>query len=342
MQPKINDFLNQHYSQEAINTLTLLAGGGSSRRYYRFHDQGESYILAESSNVDENKVFIEFSEKLQSILPNVPQVFHINEDKTLYTQTDLGDISLMTIIQKDVNEARSYYLKIVELLAQAQIEGGKIIDFNQTFSYPRLDKTLILRDLFQFKFYFLNALGIDFNQGKLLKDFDLFASQFERLSPKGFVFRDFQSRNIMIKDNEPYFIDFQGGLYGPIFYDLVSMIWQAKANLPMCIKKEIYDHYFEAVKKLDANLITIDSRVSYEYCVVARLLQVLGAYGLRGLIERKPHFIESIAFGIENLKAIIDYPILQNYPELKHIIKVLIQPETVERINQKINGEIKH
>ena len=342
MQPKINEFLNQHYSQEAINTLTLLAGGGSSRKYYRFKDQSESYILAESTNVDENKVFFYFSEQLHSIIPNIPQVYHINEDKTLYTQTDLGDDSLMTIIQKDLNEARSYYLKIVELLAKAQIEGGKQIDFNQTFSYPKLDKTLVLRDLFQFKFYFLNAIGIDYNQGKLLKDFDLFASQFESLSPKGFVFRDFQSRNIMIKDNEPYFIDYQGGLYGPIFYDLVSLIWQAKANLPICFKKEIYNHYFETVKKLNPNLITIDSRVSYAYCVVARLLQVLGAYGLRGLIERKPHFIESITFGIDNLKAIIEYPILQNYPELKHIIKVLIQPETLERINQKINGEIKH
>ena len=337
MENKLVHFLQKNYSQEAVNTITLLSGGGSSRKYYRFIDQNQSYILTESSNIEENKVFIDFTKQLSKIIPNTPTIYKVNEDFTLYTQSDLGDITLMHLVEKNIHEAKKYYLKSVEILAKTQIEGGKIIDFKHTFSYPKLDKTLILRDLFQFKFYFLNVIGIDFNQGKLIKDFDLFASQFDQLSPKGFVFRDFQSRNIMIKDNEPIFIDYQGGLYGPIFYDLVSLIWQAKANLPLCFKKEIYEQYFNTVKQLDHNAVTIDSRRSYEYCVVARLLQVLGAYGLRGLIEKKPHFLTSISFGIENLKAIIDFPILQNYPELKHIIKTLTLPETIERINKKIN-----
>lgn len=338
MDSKITDFLKQSYSQEAINTITLLAGGGSSRKYYRFWEQSQSYILAESSNTDENKTFIAFTQQLQSITPFVPEVYSISDDYTLYVQSDLGDETLMQKIQGDFTQAKSYFFPILKQLAEVQIKGRTSIDFKHTFSYPKLDKTLILRDLFQFKFYFLNALAIDFNQGKLIKDFDLFASQFDQLAPKGFVLRDFQSRNIMIKDNQPYFIDYQGGLYGPIFYDLVSLIWQAKANLPMDFKKELYAYYEEEIKRLDPHSITIDHRVSYEYCVVARLLQVLGAYGLRGLIERKPHFIESIAFGLENLKHIIDYPILQNYPELKHMINVLIQPDTLEKINQKING----
>ena len=338
MENHIIHFLQKHYSQEAINTLELLSGGGSARKYYRFIDQNSSYILTESTNTEENKIFIEFTQQLNQIIPNFPNVFQVSEDFTLYTQTDLGNETLMNVVESDIQKAKSYYLKIVKLLAKAQIEAGKTIDFNHTFSYPKLDKTLILRDLFQFKFYFLNTLGIDFNQGKLIKDFDLFASQFDKLSPKGFIFRDFQSRNIMIKDNEPYFIDYQGGLYGPIFYDLVSLIWQAKANLPLCFKKEIYETYLAAVKSLDPNSIAIDARRSYEYCVVARLLQVLGAYGLRGLIEKKPHFLQSISFGIANLKSIIDYPILQSYPELKHIIKTLTEPETIERINKKING----
>ena len=338
MDSKIIDFLKLHYSQEAINTVTLLAGGGSARKYYRFWDQNQSYILSESSNIDENKAFLAFTNQLNQITPFVPEVYFVSDDFTLYTQTDLGDKTLMNYISDDLESAKKYFYPVLDQLAEAQIKGRNAINFKQSFSYPKLDKTLILRDLFQFKFYFLNAIGIDFNQGKLIKDFDLFASQFDQLAPKGFVFRDFQSRNIMIKDNQPYFIDYQGGLYGPIFYDLVSLIWQAKANLPMDFKKDLYNHYFEQVKKLDPNAITIDSRTSYEYCVVARLLQVLGAYGLRGLIERKPHFIESISYGLDNLKVIIDYPILQNYPELKHIIKVLTQPETLERVNQKING----
>ncbi len=338
MDSKIIDFLHENYSQEAVNTITLLAGGGSSRKYYRFWDQNQSYILAESSNQDENQTFITFTNQLKEITPFVPTIYQINENSTLYVQSDLGDETLMNCIGKDFEGAKNYFFPILKQLAEVQIKGRKTIDFNQTFSYPKLDKTLILRDLFQFKFYFLNALEIDYNQGKLIKDFDLFAAQFDQLAPQGFVLRDFQSRNIMIKDQQPYFIDYQGGLQGPIFYDLVSLIWQAKANLPMDLKKELYTYYDQQIQQLDPNSITIDRRVSYEYCVIARLLQVLGAYGLRGIIERKAHFIESISFGLENLKSIIDYPILQNYPELKHIITVLTQPDMVEKINQKING----
>lgn len=338
MNPKITAFLNQNYSQEAINSISLLSGGGSSRKYFRFWDQNQSYILTESQNIEENKVFINFTKQLNQITNNIPQIINVNDDYTLYIQNDLGDESLMSYINRDLELAKPFYFDVLTKLAEAQIKGREVINFKQTFSYPRLDKTLILRDLFQFKFYFLNVLGINFNHGKLLKDFDLFASQFDQLAPKGFVFRDFQSRNIMIKNNQPYFIDYQGGLYGPIFYDLVSLIWQAKANLPIDFKKELYNHYFDVVKKLDPNAITIDSRISYEYCVIARLLQVLGTYGLRGLIEKKSHFVESISFGLNNLKSIIDYPILQNYPELKHVIKILIDPTTLERVNQKING----
>lgn len=338
MDSKIISFLTQHYSQEAVNSLKLLSGGGSSRKYYRFFEQNESYILSESSNVEENKTFFYFTDVLNKTLPNIPKIEYISDDNTLYIQTDLGDSTLMNVIENNFEEAKEYYLESIKLLVKAQIEAGKTIDFTQTFSYPKLDKTLILRDLFQFKFYFLNVLGIDFNQGKLIKDFDLFASQFDQLSPKGFVFRDFQSRNIMIKNNHPYFIDYQGGLYGPIFYDLVSLIWQAKANLSADFKNNLYDFYLQELQKLDETIVPIDCRRSYEYCVVARLIQVLGAYGLRGLIERKSHFIESISFGLDNLKSIIDYPILQNYPELKHIITVLIQPQTIEKINNKING----
>lgn len=331
-------FLHENFTQKAIDSLTQLSGGASSRKYSRFFDQNQSYILAESSNTEENKVFIQFSIELKKVIDNVPEIISVSEDFKTYVQTDLGDETLMNLVLNDLEKAKPYYFKTLEQLAIAQIQGKNQIDFNHTFSYSKLDKTLILRDLFQFNFYFLDVLGIDYNAGKLIKDFDRFASQFDQISPQGFVFRDFQTRNIMIHHNEPYFIDYQGGLYGPIVYDLVSLIWQAKANLPFNFKKELYEFYYEQLKKQIPTLVPIDFRQSYEYCVVARLLQVLGAYGLRGLIERKKHFIESISFGLKNLESIIDYPILQNYPELKNIIKILVLPTTLERVNHKING----
>lgn len=338
MNPKIIQFLNQQFSNTAIETLQLLSGGGSARKYYRFWSANQSYILAESDNLEENRVFIDFTERLNTVGSNYPKVLICNEDQSLYVQTDLGDTSLMDVLSRDSNQAKTYYFEIVSRLAEAQLKGRTAIDFHQTFSYPKLDKTLILRDLFQFKFYFLNFLEINYNQGKLIADFDSFAVQFDQLSPSGFVFRDFQSRNIMIKDQKPYFIDYQGGLFGPIFYDLVSLIWQAKANLDQNFKEELYHYYLDQVMKCDTTVKAEDAERSYQYCVVARLLQVLGAYGLRGLIERKPHFVESIAYGLENLNSITSYSILDDYNELKHIINLLIAPRTLEHINHKING----
>ena len=338
MNETTSKFLQENFTKQAIESISQLSGGGSSRIYSRFFDQNESYILAESKNIEENKVFIQYTLDLKKVIPNIPEIISVSDDFSAYVQTDLGDETLMDLVLTDLEKAKPYYFKTLEKLAIAQIKGEKVIDFNHTFSYPKLDKTLILRDLFQFNFYFLDVLDINYNAGKLIKDFDLFASQFNQLSPKGFVFRDFQTRNIMTKDNQPYFIDYQGGLYGPVVYDLVSLIWQAKANLPFEFKKELYEFYFAELQKQLPTLIPIDFRQSYEYCVVARLLQVLGAYGLRGIIERKSHFIDSISFGLKNLEAILEYPILQNYPELKHIIKLLVLPETLERVNQKING----
>ena len=338
MNDTTSKFLKENFTQQAIDSLQQLSGGGSSRIYSRFFESGKSYILAESSNIEENKVFIQFTLDLKKVIDNVPEIVSVADDFSAYVQTDLGNETLMDQVLSDFENSKHYYFKTLEKLAQAQIKANKIIDYDHTFSYPKLDKTLILRDLFQFNFYFLDVLQINYNAGKLIKDFDRFASQFDQLSPQGFVFRDFQSRNIMIHQDEPYFIDYQGGLHGPVVYDLVSLIWQAKANLPFEFKKELYEFYYQELAKQIPTLVPIDFRQSYEYCVVARLLQVLGAYGFRGIIERKKHFLESISFGIKNLESIIEYPILQNYPELKHIIKTLVLPETLERINHKING----
>ncbi len=330
-------FLQENFTQQAIESLQQLSGGGSSRIYSRFFDQNQSYILAESSNIEENKIFIQFTSDLRKSIDNLPTIVAVSDDFTAYVQTDLGDVTLMDQILNNFEHSKTLYFKTLEKLALAQIEGKHVINFNQTFSYPKLDKTLILRDLFQFNFYFLDILTIPYNAGKLIQDYDAFAEQFNQLSPQGFVFRDFQSRNIMIKENQPYFIDYQGGLFGAVTYDLVSLIWQAKANLSAEFKTELIDFYYQELKKYLPDLNEMAFQKAYEYCVVARLLQVLGTYGLRGIIERKKHFLESISFGLNNLNAILDYPILEHYPELKHIIKTLVLPETLEQINQKIN-----
>lgn len=337
MNEKIQNFLNSHYGEQAVETLELLSGGGSSRKYYRFIYSDQSFILTESENVEENKTFIYFTGHFSKIINNLPEIYEISDDSTLYVQSDLGDQTLLDLVLNNPDESKNYYKKSIIQLVKMQVLGNMDLDYSQCFSYPKFNHILVLRDLFSFKNYFLNLLGIEFNQGKLLQDFERFAYDFEQIPEQHFVFRDFQSRNIMIHKNEPYFIDYQGGLKGPSQYDLVSLLWQAKTDLPENLKDELYDLYVkEFIDLTRKDLDGIQFRKGYDLCVVERLLQVLGTYGFRGIYEGKKHFTESIEFGLNNLDKIKNYTILENYPELKKIINKLSAKSTLETIKQII------
>lgn len=338
MKTSLEDFLLDHYSQEAIDSLELITGNGSSRGYYRFSHLGKEAILTVNDNVEENETFFYFLDLLQQCTNQVPSLDFISDNREFYVQEDLGPTTLMNVLENNRSLAKEYYFALLPELIKCQFHLGETVDFSKTFSYPQLDDTMVLRDLFQFKFYFLNVLDVHYHQGKLIKDFKKLASHFNQMQPQGFVFRDFQSRNIMIQNKQPYFIDFQGGLQGVILYDLVSLIWQAKANFTAEEKKSFYIFYRDELKKKLPSITNHEIEEAYQYCVVIRLLQVLGAYGLRGLIERKLHFMESISFGLKNLNEIIDLPLLNKYPELKQVITQLINPKINEQINTKING----
>ena len=267
-----------------------------------------------------------------------PKVYQINTDKDLYIQEDLGTTSLMDLVKENSPDVDNLYRKVITKLIECQLGLHQLIDYNRCYSYQDFDQVLSLRDLFQFKFYFLDALSIPFTPNALIHDFEKFSLDFERLEPKGFIFRDFQSRNIMIKQNTPMFIDYQGGLKGPILYDLVSLIWQAKANFSDQKKTNLLHEYLQQLRIFRSDYTNEMLYETYHYCVVIRVLQTLGAYGLRGLIERKPHFLDSIQFGLENLKKIVDFPILKKYPALLSIIHQSTLPETTYQIKQIIHG----
>ncbi len=344
MVEKIKSFLNLHYGEQAIATLELLSGGGSSRKYYRFFYSDQSSILTQSENVEENKTFLYFTEHFSKIITNLPVIYEVSEDFTLYVQSDLGNQSLLDVVLSNRQESKTYYEKSIIQLVQMQLSGDLGLDYSQCFSYPKFNHVLVLRDLFSFKNYFLNLLGIDFNQGKLIQDFEYFSYDFEQIPYKYFVYRDFQTRNIMISENEPYFIDYQGGLKGPVQYDLVSLLWQAKTDLPESSKEEFYDVYVkEFIDITGEDLDGIQFRKGYDLCVVERLLQVLGTYGFRGIYEGKKHFVESIEFGLNNLEKIKNYPVLDSYPELKKVIYKLTEKSTFKTLKQIIDErQIKH
>ena len=342
MNSKIQTFLNSHYGQTAIDSLELLAQSGSSRKYYRFNSQGKSLILTESENIEENKSFLYFTTHFSKVMNNLPKIDKVSDDFSLYTQSDLGNQSLMSLLETDENQAKEIFRKSVKQLAKLQVLGDANLDYSKAFSYPRFNYLMVLRDLFSFKNYFLNLTEIEFNQGRLLVDFERFALDFERLPHQYFVCRDFQSRNIMVQENEPFFIDYQGGMKGPVQYDLVSLLWQAKAKLSDEWKSEFYEIYVkEFIELTQKDLDGFEFKRGYDFCLVERLLQVLGTYGFRGIYERKPHFLVSIEFALKNLNEIKSLALLENYPEMKRVIEELAKPETFIKIKNRIDeGEI--
>ncbi|SMC49799.1 aminoglycoside phosphotransferase family protein [Moheibacter sediminis] len=336
--PKIQSFLNLHYGEQAVETLELLSGGGSARKYYRFNYSDQTFILTESENVEENRTFIYFTEHFSKVIENLPMIYQVSEDTTLYVQSDFGNETLLDVVLKNPNESKFLYEKSIRQLVKMQVLGGADMDYSKCFSYPKFNHILVLRDLFLFKNYFLNLLGIEFNQGKLIQDFEKFSMDFEQIPEQYFVYRDFQTRNIMVYENESYFIDYQGGLKGPAQYDLVSILWQAKTDLPENWKEEFYGIYVnEFIDLTQQDLDGIQFRKGYDLCVLERLLQVLGTYGFRGVYQGKKHFIESIEFGLKNLEKIKEYPVLENYTELKKVILKLTEKSTFQTIKQIID-----
>ncbi|MDG4946097.1 phosphotransferase [Weeksellaceae bacterium KMM 9713] len=319
---KINDFLlsfNPGYSD-----LVQLAESGSGRSYYRFKAEDKTYVLTESEDISENESFFYLSELFQNLNGLVPKVLKINSNKDLYIQEDLGDISLLELKLKDDTNTSSLYEQAVKKLAHLQIGAHQVIDYNQVYGFSSFDKILVLRDLFYFKDYFLDLINLDYSQTELLQEFDQIAEAIVQTHYRFFMFRDFQGRNILIKDNKTYFIDYQDGMEGPIAYDLVSLLWQAKANLTIEEKDSLYSIYTSELKKLLPNRFnSSEFKQDYHICLLIRLLQVVGAYGKLGFIQNKTHFRDSLALGIENLNQIAEMGIIDKFPTLKNICSSL-------------------
>lgn len=340
MELKVETFLDLYYGSAAKNSLELLAESGSSRKYYRFVSEGQPLILTFGDNVEENKTFLYFTEHFSKIIDNLPEVKKVSDDFMIYTQSDLGNQSLMNRLMENRESAKELFRKSVIQLVKMQVLGDENLDYSKCFSYSKFNYLLTLRDLFSFKNYFLNLVNLEFNHGRLIEDFERFSDDFQKIPFQYFVYRDFQSRNIMVYENEPYFIDYQGGMKGPVQYDLVSLIWQAKANLPKSWKDELYDLYVkEFIDRTQKDLDYLAFKKAYDLCLIERLLQVLGTYGFRGIYERKSHFLSSIEFALKNLEEIQELEVLKSYAELQKVIVKLADPQIFESLKQKIDDK---
>ena len=314
---------------------------GSNRVYSRVTDeQGRSLIRVEGTNRDENRAFIYMARHFHKLGLPVPELYTVSDDEMTYTQEDLGDTLLFDAIKNgretgNFNETERTLLKrTLRALAHIQVEGAKDFDWSICFPVPEMDERAIRWDLNYFKYCFLKGTKIEFSEPALENDFDKLVCTLSAagglcsVSASGlstFLYRDFQSRNVMIKDGKPYFIDFQGGRKGPTQYDVASFLWQAKANIPASLREELIDAYLDELKKLQPCMAESEWRAALPHFVLLRTLQVLGAYGYRGYFERKPHFLESIPNALKNLEEIFTQnpELQQEYPTLFLLSKYL-------------------
>ncbi|MBR5177109.1 MAG: phosphotransferase [Bacteroidales bacterium] len=324
---KLKDLFESYTGQKVTDTEEINSSG-SNRRYFRLKGGNISVIGVVGTNVEENNAFVKLGRHFIEKGIRVPKVLSVSEDGMRYIQEDLGDDQLYKLVShgRESGEYSSYesmlLCRTMETLPKIQFKGAQGLDWSICYPEPAFNERMVMFDLNYFKYCFLKATGLEFNETRLQDDLERLKE--DLLKDEGyetFMYRDFQARNVMVKDGEPYFIDFQGGRRGPIYYDVASFIWQARSRYPENLRKEMVQTYLTALK----GYTQVDETVFHERLrlfVLFRTLQVLGAYGFRGYFEKKPHFLASVPYALSNLRKLLQKPFVE-YPYLNEILTTL-------------------
>ena len=298
-------------------SVKALTGSASHRRYYRLTGpDGLTLIGVEGTDPDENRAFVTLARHFAEKGIRVPKV--LAESGLCYLQEDLGSHALSDAIAGGRFSGRygaeevALLRKTLSALPKIQVEGARGLDWSVCYPQPSFDARMVDFDLNYFKYDFLKLCGPEFNEVRLQDDFDHFREDLLAEPSDTFLYRDFNARNVMLVDGEPYFIDFQGGRKGPVYYDVASFVWQARARFPDALREELLQAYLDALREY----MPVDEthfRERLRLFILFRMLQVLGCYGYRGLWEGNPAFVEGIAPALEivhNLLPFNDYPYL--------------------------------
>ncbi len=320
--------------------IEALPSSGSYRQYYRIHAEDKTFIGVYNSDVKENQAFIGFTQTFASLHLPVPEILALSDDYKFYILNDLGDQTLFSYLQEHrkifgfSNELLQTYKRIIDYLPIIQIQAAKNLDFSLCYPRAIFDKQSMMWDLNYFKYYFLKLARIPFDEQWLENDFEILTEFLLSAGTDFFLYRDFQSRNIMLQNDDIYFIDYQGGRKGALQYDLASLLYDAKADIPQEIRNELLEYYLKVLQlhvQMDRKAFTSH----YYGFVLIRILQALGAYGFRGYYEKKTHFLQSIPFALSNLQYLLDQNLLpDNIPYLKNLLEKLKESEAIQQITQ--------
>ncbi len=300
----------KRWAGHSAGHIEKMPAHGSDRRYYRITSHQKSAIGVHNPDFKENVAFLSFSKHFLNHGLHVPEIYVQELDKEIYLEQDLGNETLFSYLTR-VREKEGFsekiigiYEKVIDELPKFQVRAGKDLDYSVCYPRHSFDRQSMGWDLNYFKYYFLKLAKVPFNEQQLEDDFTTFMNFLLEAPRDYFLYRDFQSRNVMIVDNTPYFIDYQGGRKGALQYDLASLLFDAKADIPNAVRQHLLKRYIENLRQY----FPVDEEQFLNYYhgyIFIRIMQALGAYGFRGFYERKEHFLKSVPYAIQNLESLL-------------------------------------
>ena len=311
-----------------------LVADGSTRQYFRLvWDSERTVVGAIGPDRDENRAFLSFAGAFRGIGLPVPEIYAEDQEAGVWLEEDLGDTTLFKALSaariasgpdKFPPDIVPLYRKVLAILPRFQVEGHRVVDYRLAYPRRAFDRQSIRWDLNYFKYHFLKLADVPFMEQRLESDFSRLTTHLLQAGTDGFLYRDFQSRNILIRDGEPWFIDFQGGRKGAPHYDVASLLYDAKAAIPQPLRAELLEAYLDALSAL----VPVDRarfREQYIGFVLARLMQAMGAYGYRGFFERKRRFLESVPHAARNLDELLAAGLPLALPELERVFHRIVE-----------------
>lgn len=302
--------LFENWAGEVVQNIALMPQSGSYREYYRITGITKKALGVYNADKKENHAFLEFTKQFRAESLPVPEVYSVSTEECVYLIEDLGDETLFSYLTYTRTEESfppeliTVYKKIIDELPRFQVLAGKKLDYSACYPRAGFDRQSMMWDLNYFKYYFLKPAKVSFDEQLLENDFQAFSDYLLQADCDYFLYRDFQSRNIMLVNGKPFFIDYQGGRKGALQYDLASLLYDAKADIPAGTRETLLEYYMDVLQ----DYISFDRqqfRQYYQGYVLIRMMQAMGAYGFRGLYEKKEHFLRSIPYAVNNLKYLL-------------------------------------